>query len=67
MDIYRLKFVITYVTTYLDEYLTLCDLRAQIDPKMINFKDEFDLELQERKKNSYEIDISNKIFYNKIG
>ncbi|CDW90230.1 UNKNOWN [Stylonychia lemnae] len=45
MDIYRLKFVIAYVTTYLDEFLTLCDLKAQIDPKMINFKDEFDPEL----------------------
>eukprot|EP00347_Sterkiella_histriomuscorum_P017777 403348034 len=67
MDIYKLKFVITYVTTYLDEFLLLCDLKAQIDPKMISFKDEFDIDMQERKKETYEIDINNQIFYQKIG
>ena len=45
MNIYKLKFVITYVTTYLDEFLLLCDFKAQIDPKMISFKDEFDPEM----------------------
>jgi len=67
MDIYKLKLVITYVNTYLDEFLVLCDKKAQIDPKLISFKDEFDPEMQERKKETYDVEVSNQIFYLKIG
>lgn len=67
MDIYKLKFVITYMGTYLEEFLLLCDKKAQLDPKLANFKDEFDPDMQERKKDIYEIDISNQIFQLKVG
>ena len=67
MDIYKLKFIIGYVTTYLEEYLELCEYRQQVDPKAVSLADEFEYEQQIKKKDTYEIAINNNIFYSKIG
>lgn len=66
MDIYQLKFVITYFTSYLDEFIMLCEKRWQLDPKIITFYDEFDPDIYERLKDTYEIPID-MIFNYKCG
>jgi len=67
IELYKLRFVITYMTTYLDEFLSLYEKKNTLDLKNMIFQDEFDPEVQEIKKENYEIPINNSIFYFKIG
>ena len=63
MTIYQLKFAVAYMVSYLEEFLLLYERRNQYDSKTMTIVDEFDPEVKERKKTSFDIHINNRIFY----
>ena len=70
LNIYKLKFVMAYLMSYLDEFITLCEDKFQNDSAKLtigNLAEEFDEEVIQRRKQTYEIMIGDSIFYQKIG